>query len=172
LAAPDAARPGDAASGGEPARVLADLGVTLPPVPTPIGAYVPARIDGDLVFTSGMLPVRDGVVAYTGRVGADLTVTQGAEAARLCALGAVAALAEALGGVEALRRVAGIVQVTGHVCSAQDFHDQPAVVDGASDWLGVVFGDEGRHTRLALGAYVLPKNAAVELALVARIRPR
>jgi len=155
----------------DPARALADLGVTLPPVPTPLGGYVPALVAGDLAHTSGMLPVRDGLVAYTGRLGADLTVAEGAEAARLCAVNAVAALAAVLGGVEGLARVERLVQVTGHVCSADDFFDQPAVVDGASVWLAVVFGDAGSHTRLALGAWCLPKNAAVELALVARIRP-
>lgn len=153
----------------DPARVLADMGVTLPSVPTPLGAYLPALAEGEWVHTSGMLPVRDGIVAFTGRVGAERTVAEGTEAARLCALNAVAALAAALGGPEGLKRVARIVRVTGHVASAPDFLDQPAVVDGASAWLAAVFGERGRHTRLALGAYVLPRNATVELALVARI---
>jgi len=155
----------------DPARVLADMGLALPPVPTPLGAYVPALAEGDLVHTSGMLPVRDGLVAFTGRVGAERTPSEGAEAARLCALNAVAALASVLGGPEGLIRVQRIVRVTGHVCSAPDFLDQPTVVDGASAWLAAVFGERGRHTRLALGAYVLPRNATVELALVARIAP-
>lgn len=155
----------------DPARVLADMGVTLPPVPSPLGAYVPALADGESIHTSGMLPVRDGAVAFTGRVGAERTVAEGAEAARLCALNAVAALAAVLGGPEDLRRVTRIVRVTGHVASAPDFFDQPAVVDGASAWLAAVFGEAGRHSRLALGAFVLPRNATVELALVARIAP-
>jgi enamine deaminase RidA (YjgF/YER057c/UK114 family) len=174
LATPDGppgAGAGARGGGHDPERALADLGVSLPPVPAPLGVYLPARLAGDLLFTSGVLPVRDGIVAYTGRVGDDLTPGEGAEAARLCAVNAVAALADALGGTGGLRRVAAIVQVTGHVCSAPDFFDQPAVLNGASEWLAAVFGDAGRHTRLALGALVLPKNAAVELALIVRVRP-
>jgi enamine deaminase RidA (YjgF/YER057c/UK114 family) len=155
----------------DPARVLADMGVVLPPVPTPLGAYVPALADGELIHTSGMLPVRDGVVAFTGRVGSERTVADGTEAARLCALNAVAALASVLGGPEGLKRVQRVLQVTGHVASAPDFFDQPVVVDGASAWLAAVFGEGGRHSRLALGAYVLPRNATVELALAVRIAP-
>jgi enamine deaminase RidA (YjgF/YER057c/UK114 family) len=155
----------------DPARVLADMGLTLPAVPTPLGAYLPALLDGDLIHTSGMLPVRDGGIAFTGRVGDERTVAEGAEAARLCALNAVAALASALGGPEGLKRIARIVQVTGHVASSPDFFDQAGVVDGASAWLAAVFGERGRHTRMALGAFVLPKNATVELALVARLAP-
>jgi len=152
-----------------PAAALARLGERLPPPPAALGAYVPVRAAGDLMFTSGMLPVRDGEIAFTGRVGAERTVDEGRQAAALCARNAVAALADALGGVEGLSRVTEIVQVTGHVLSAEGFSDQPAVVDGASTWLVDVFGDAGRHSRLALGAFALPKNAAVELALVVRI---
>jgi enamine deaminase RidA (YjgF/YER057c/UK114 family) len=154
-----------------PAAALIRLGERLPAPPPALGAYVPVRAAGDLWFTSGMLPVRDGKVAFVGRVGAELTVDQGKQAAALCARNAVAALADALGGVEALTRVREIVQVTGHVLSAEGFCDQPAVVDGASTWLTEVFGEAGRHSRLALGAFALPKNAAVELALVVRIGP-
>jgi len=154
-----------------PAAALARLGEALPAPPKPLGAYVPVRTAGDLMFTSGMLPMRDGRVAYTGRAGAELSVGEAKEAAVLCARNAVAALAAALGGIEGLSRVREIVQVTGHVLSAEGFSDQPAVVDGASTWLLEVFGEAGRHTRLALGAFALPKNAAVELALVVRIGP-
>jgi enamine deaminase RidA (YjgF/YER057c/UK114 family) len=152
-----------------PAAALARLGERLPSPPAALGAYVPVRTAGDLLFTSGMLPVRDGEIAFTGRVGAERTVDEGRQAAALCARNAVAALADALGGVDGLSRVTEIVQVTGHVLSAEGFSDQPTVVDGASTWLADVFGDAGRHSRLALGAYALPKNAAVELALVVRI---
>jgi enamine deaminase RidA (YjgF/YER057c/UK114 family) len=154
-----------------PAAALARLGEELPPAPAPLGAYVPVRQAGDLLFTSGMLPMRDGKVACTGRVGAEVTVEQAREAAVLCARNAVAALAAELGGVAGLAKVREVVQVTGHVLSAEGFSDQSAVVDGASAWLTEVFGEAGRHTRLALGAYALPRNAAVELALVVRIGP-
>ena len=160
-----------AAGGTDPAAALARMGIRLPDPPAPLGAYVPVRTVGDMLYTSGMLPMRDGAVAYTGRVGAELSVAQGAEAAELCARNAVAAVAAELGGVDQLARVRQIVQVTGHVLCAAGFADQPAVVDGASRWLAAVFGERGRHTRLALGAFALPKGAAVELALVLRIEP-
>lgn len=153
----------------DPAAALARMGERLPRPTAPLGAYVPACTVGDLVFTSGMLPIRDGRVAYAGRVGADLSVGEGAEAAALCARNAVAALAAELGGVRGLSRVRRIVQVTGHVRSAEGFSDQSGVVDGASRWLAEVFGDRGRHTRLALGAFALPRGAAVELALIVHI---
>lgn len=155
----------------DPAAALARMEGGLPAPPKPLGAYVPVLTVGDVLYTSGMLPIRDGAVAYAGRVGEALTVTQGAEAAELCARNAVAAVAAALGGVEGLARVRRIVQVTGHVLCGPDFTDQPAVVDGASKWLAAVFGERGRHTRLALGACALPKGAAVELALVLAIEP-
>lgn len=150
---------------------LADMGMTLPPCPVPIGAYLPVLVADGLVFTSGMLPLVEGDVAVTGAVGAERTLAEGAEAARLCAVNAVAALAAHLGGVAELDRVARIVQVQGHILSAPGFADQPAVLNGASEWLAAVFGETGRHTRLALGAYALPKNATVELALIARVHP-
>ena len=150
---------------------LADMGVVLPPCPVPLGAYLPVLVADGLVFTSGMLPLVDGQLACTGRVGQERTIEEGAEAARLCALNAVAALAAHLGGVAELDRVARIVQVQGHILSAPGFEDQPQVLNGASEWLAAVFGETGRHTRLALGAFALPKNATVELALIARVYP-
>lgn len=153
------------------ARRLADLGTVLPPCPEPLGVYVPVVKAGDLLFTSGMLPLRDGELAYTGRVGAERTVAEGADAARLCAENALAALAGRLGGVGALSRVRRVVQVTGHVLCVPDFQDQPRVLNGASEWLAEVFGEAGRHTRLAVGAFALPKNATVELAVVVQIQP-
>lgn len=164
----DASQAGDA---HDPQAALAGMEGGLPAPPKPLGAYVPVHTVGDMLYTSGMLPIRDGAVAYAGRVGQDLTVAQGAEAAELCARNAVAAIAAALGGVAGLRRVRRVVQVTAHVLCGPDFTDQPAVADGASNWLAAVFGERGRHTRLALGASALPKGAAVELALVLAIEP-
>ncbi|MFQ5508704.1 MAG: RidA family protein [Leptospirillia bacterium] len=148
---------------------LKALGVTLPPCPEPIGDYVPALISGDLLYTSGMLPLEGGALAFTGRVGAERSVEEGIRAARLAALNAVAAMAQALGGAAGLDRIERIVQVTGHILSTAEFSDQPQVLNGASEWLGSLFGERGQHTRLALGAFALPKNATVEVALVARI---
>lgn len=146
------------------------MGETLPEAPRPLGAYLPTLMSGDLLFTSGMLPMRDGNVAYTGAVGDTQSVAEGAAAARLAAENAVAAMAAELGGIRQLDRITRIVQVTGHILSAPGFADQPAVLNGASEWLADLFGEAGRHTRLALGAFALPKNATVELALIARIR--
>lgn len=151
---------------------LAELGVALPPCPAPLGAYVPTVRDGGLIYTSGMLPMADGVLTLTGPVGpGGHPAERGAEAARLCALNALAAIAAELGGVEGLERVARVIQVTGHVLSAPGFADQPQVLNGASDFLFQVFGERGRHTRMALGAAALPRGASVELAVVVRVEP-
>lgn len=149
---------------------LAALGVTLPPCPTPLGSYLPTVRDGGLIYTSGMLPLVDGQLALTGPIGnGGHSVADGAEAARLCALNAVAAIAAELGGIEQLDRVQRVIQVSGHILSADGFAEQPAVLNGASDWLVQVFAERGRHTRLALGAAALPMQASVELALVVRV---
>lgn len=151
---------------------LTELGITLPDCPAPLGSYVPALRDGDLIYTSGMLPLADGRLALSGPIGADgHSAEMGAAAARLCALNALAAVAAELGGLDGLERVERVVQVTGHVLSAPDFADQPLVLNGASDLFFQVFGERGRHTRMALGAWALPKNAAVELAVLVRVRP-
>lgn len=143
--------------------------MTLPESPAPLGAYVPALAAGDLIYTSGMLPLADGKLTHTGPVGAVHTVEEGAKAARLCARNAVAAVADLLGGVAELDRITRVVQVTGHILCAPDFSEQPAVLNGASEWLAELFGEGGRHTRLALGAHALPKNATVELAMVVQV---
>ena len=154
---------------GHIARRLQALGVDLPDCPAPLGAYVPALAVGDLVYTSGMLPLTDGDLAYVGPVGPVHTVDAGAAAAKLCAQNAVAAIAGLLGGVAGLDRVTRVVQVTGHILCLPDFAEQPAVLNGASEWLAELFGEPGRHTRLALGAHALPKNATVELAMVVQV---
>ena len=163
----DTSLPGAAASGPGPSRRLADLGLTLPAVPTPAGSYLPAVRDGDLVWTAGQLPLVDGRLAATGLVGAEVSVEQGAELARICALNALAAAAEAAGGLDSVIR---IVKVVGFVASAPGFHAQPAVVNGASELLGAVFGEAGRHARSAVGVAALPLGAPVEIELVARVR--
>ncbi len=153
------------------AERLAMLGVALPPCPAPLGIYLPAQTAGNLVFTSGMLPLVEGELAFQGPVGeGGLSVADGAHAARLCAANGVAAIAAELGGVSELDRIAQVVQVVGHVLSAPGFADQPMVLNGASEWLAEIFGAKGRHTRMALGAAGLPKNASVEVALVVRLR--
>jgi enamine deaminase RidA (YjgF/YER057c/UK114 family) len=147
-------------------RLIA-LGLTLPPPPTPVASYVPAVRSGDLLFLSGILPMKDGTPAWTGKLGRELTVEQGAEAARLACLNALAVVKAELGSLDAVAR---IVRLGGHVASAEGFTQQPAVVNGASDLLVTIFGDAGRHARLALGAAELPLGAAIELELIVRVR--
>ena len=146
---------------------LAKLGLTLPPVVPPVASYVPALRSGDLVFTSGQLPVVEGRLAAVGKVGAQVSPEQGNELARTCAINALAAI-DALVGLDAVRRV---VKVVGFVASAPDFTGQPAVVNGASDLLGEVFGDAGRHARSAVGVASLPLDAPVEVELVVELDP-
>ncbi len=150
-----------------PAERLAELGLTLPPVVAPVAAYVPAVRTGGFVYTSGQLPVVDGKLPAIGKVGADVSGTDAADMARTCALNALAAAASAAGGLDAIAR---IVKVTGFVASAPGFSGQPQVVNGASELLLEVFGENGRHARSAVGVAELPLNAPVEVELIAEIR--
>jgi enamine deaminase RidA (YjgF/YER057c/UK114 family) len=146
---------------------LSELSITLPPAPKPVAAYIPAVRAGDLLFLSGTGPFKDGQIAFTGKLGKDLTVEQGYEAARLTLLNALAMVRQELGTLD---RVVRIVRVTGHVASAEGFTQQPAVINGASDLLVQIFGEAGRHARLALGAAELPLNMAIELELIVQVR--
>jgi enamine deaminase RidA (YjgF/YER057c/UK114 family) len=150
-----------------PSERLRDLGVELPPPPGAVAAYIPARRDGNLVWTSGQLPFVNGTIPTPGKLGADLSVEQGYAAARQSALNAIAVAAAAAGGVDAL---AAVVKVVGFVQCDPNFHDQPKVVNGASELLQEVFGDDGRHARSAVGVGALPLNAPVEVEVVFRIR--
>lgn len=145
---------------------LRALGLELPPAPKPVASYVPAVRSGNLLFVSGILPMKDGKPAWTGKLGRELTVEQGAEAARLACLNALAVVKAELGSLDAVTRM---VRLGGHVASAEGFTQQPAVVNGASDLLVAIFGDAGRHARLALGAAELPLGAAIELELIVEI---
>jgi enamine deaminase RidA (YjgF/YER057c/UK114 family) len=146
---------------------LAALGLTLPTVVTPLAAYVPAVRSGNTVYTAGQLPLVDGQLVSTGKVGAEVGAAEAAILARTCALNALAAAASLAGGVSRIRR---IVKLTGFVASAPDFTGQPQVVNGASELLLEIFGDEGRHARSAVGVAVLPLNAPVEVELVVEVR--
>ena len=148
-----------------PGARLRELGLTLPTVAVPAGAYVPARRSGSLVFTAGQVPFVDGVLAATGKVGAEITPEQGYELARTCTLNALAAVDDLVG----LDAVAGVVKVVGFVASAPGFTGQPGVVNGASDLLGEVFGEAGRHARSAVGVNVLPLDSPVEVELVVEV---
>jgi enamine deaminase RidA (YjgF/YER057c/UK114 family) len=144
---------------------LRDLGIELPEVVPPAGAYSPAVRSGSLVFTAGQVPVVAGRIVATGKVGAEVDAGEAAGLARTCALNALAAV-HALVGIDAVRRV---VKVTGFVASAPGFTDQPAVVDGASALFGEVFGDAGAHARSAVGVAELPMNVPVELEIVVEV---
>ena len=147
---------------------LAGLGLELPPVVPPVAAYVPAVRSGDLVFTSGQLPMVDAQLPVTGKVGAQVTPEQAKDLARTCALNGLAAI-DALVGLDA---VVQVVKVVGFVASTPDFTGQPGVVNGASELLGDVFpGDTGRHARSAVGVSALPLDAPVEVELVVRVDP-
>jgi len=145
---------------------LAKLGIDLPQVVPPVASYVPAKAHGDLVYTSGQLPMIAGVMPATGKVGDsdDLVPASDAQGyARQSALNAIAAAAAAVGGVD---RLTGVVKVVGFVASVPEFTGQPAVINGASDVLGEIFGDAGRHARSALGVSALPLDSPVEVEVV------
>lgn len=145
---------------------LAAMGYELPPTPTPVAAYVPAVRTGNLVFVSGQVPREKGELKFVGVVGDDITLWQGQQAARLCALNALAAVKSVAGSLDKVRR---IVKLTGFVRSAKGFGDQPKVVDGASVFLGELFGDVGKHARAAVGVNELPLGVSVELEMIVEV---
>ncbi len=149
-----------------PEERLATAGLKLPPVAPPVAVYVPAVVSGHYVYTSGQLPMVDGALRRTGKVGGEVTPEQGAELARQCALNALAAVASVAGDLSAVKRV---VKVVGFVASTPDFTGQPGVVNGASELLGTAFGDAGIHARSAVGVAVLPLDAPVEVELTVEL---
>lgn len=142
---------------------LAELGLTLPEVVPPVAAYVPAVVTGNLVHTSGQLPMVAGAMAATGKVGAEVDAEVAYGMARACALNALAAVAAQIGSLD---RVTRVVKVVGFVASDPSFTGQPAVVNGASEVLVEIFGDAGRHARSAVGVAALPLDAPVEVEMV------
>jgi enamine deaminase RidA (YjgF/YER057c/UK114 family) len=145
---------------------LRELGLSLPAAPAPVATYVPAVRAGDLLFLSGVLPFKDGQLAFRGKLGRELSVDEGYNATRLAVLNALALIKQECGTLNQVRQ---IVRLIGHVASAEGFTQQPAVVNGASDLLVNIFGDAGRHARLAVGAAELPLNAPVELELIVQL---
>ncbi|WP_295013376.1 RidA family protein [uncultured Microbacterium sp.] len=139
---------------------LAELGIELPSVAAPVAAYVPARVHEGLVHTSGQLPFVHGSLPATGKVGAEVSAEDAKALARTCALNALAAAADAAGGVD---RLGGVLRVGGFVASDPAFSGQPGVINGASEVLGEIFGDAGRHVRAAVGVAVLPLDSPVEV---------
>lgn len=145
---------------------IRELGITLPEVAKPAGAYVPAVQSGNLVFTAGQIPLVEGKLVATGKVGKEISVEQAKDIARICALNAVAAIKGVVGDLD---RVKKVVKVVGFVASTQDFTQQPQVINGASELLEQIFGENGIHARSAVGVAVLPLDAPVEVELIVEI---
>ena len=141
---------------------LAELGIELPAVVAPLAAYVPAVRTGNLVYTAGQLPIRDGDLQATGKVGAEVTAEQAKELARQCGLNALAAVHSLVG----IDTVVKVVKVVGFVASAPGFDGQPGVINGASELFGEIFGEAGAHARSAVGVSELPRNAPVEVEVI------
>lgn len=142
---------------------LAELGITLPVVVPPVAVYIPAIVSGNLVFTSGQLPMVNGALPATGKLGAAVSAEEGKALARQSALNALAAVESVIGSLD---RVTRIVKVVGFVASDPSFTGQPGVINGASEVLGEIFGDAGVHARSAVGVAVLPLDSPVEVELV------
>jgi len=142
---------------------LKTLGIDLPAAPKPLGSYVPFVRTGNLVFLSGMLPLRDGKLVKNGRAGETVTTEEANACARVAALNGLAVLRSAVGSLDKVKRC---VKITGSVASAPDFFDQPKVINGASDFIFEVFGEQGLHARAAIGVNSLPLNSPVELEFI------
>ena len=149
-----------------PSHRLADLGLSLPPVASPVAAYVPAVRFEDVVYTAGQLPLVNGTLRAVGKVGAEVSADEAVECARIAALNALAAVVDLTGDLDVVRR---IIRVVVYVASAPGFTDQPLVANGASQLLGDIFGEAGRHARSAVGVAVLPLDAPVEVELVVSV---
>ncbi|MGY5765545.1 RidA family protein [Brachybacterium sp. DNPG3] len=156
------------AAGSRVRARIAELGLALPSVAAPVAAYVPAVVSGDHVHTSGQLPFVEGALPATGKVGAEVDPEHAAQLAATSCLNALAAVESVIGDLD---RVVRVVKLTGYVASAPSFHGQPAVINGASELLGRIFGDAGAHARSAVGVAVLPLDSPVELDLLVEVSP-
>jgi enamine deaminase RidA (YjgF/YER057c/UK114 family) len=149
-----------------PSHRLADLGLSLPPVAAPVAAYVPAARFEDVVYTAGQLPLVNGTLRAVGKVGAEVSVDDAVDCARIAALNALAAVVDLTGDLDVIRR---IIRVVVYVASAPGFTDQPLIANGASQLLGDIFGEAGQHARSAVGVAVLPLDAPVEVELMVSV---
>lgn len=143
---------------------LKSLGITLPVPPKPAGSYIPVVISGNLAFVSGQIPIQDGKVAVTGKVPTEKTIEEAQSAARICAINILAQLKANLGSLD---RVSKIVRVSGFVNSTGDFTEHPRIINAASDLFFEIFGENGKHSRIAVGVSSLPLNSTVEIDMVA-----
>ena len=146
---------------------IKEIGLILPEVPKPIAEYIPAKKMGNLVFTSGQGPIKDGKFVYVGKVGGEVSIEEGYECAKMCALNCLAAIKSV---IESLDEIDEVIKIKGYVNSTPDFYRQPEVVNGASELIVKIFGEKGKHTRSALGTSVLPGNIPVELEMTVSIK--
>ncbi|MHA1723188.1 MAG: RidA family protein [Candidatus Baldrarchaeia archaeon] len=147
-------------------KKLESLGLSLPKPPKPVAAYIPAVKTGNVIFISGQIPVVEGKVRYKGKVGQDISVEEGYEAAKICALNALSIIKDIVGSLDKVKR---IVRIVGYVNCTEDFEEPHKVVNGASEFLVKIFGEKGRHARLALGSNALPLGAAIELEMIVEV---
>lgn len=147
-------------------KTLTELGLALPSAPKPVATYIPVVRVGELLFLSGVLPSRDGQLMMTGKLGQALSIEQGKEAAKVAILNALSIVKNEVGSLDRIKR---IVKMVGHIASAPGFTDQPEVLNGASDLLVAIFGEAGRHARVAVGAAELPRHAPVEIELIVQV---
>ncbi len=146
--------------------IIKELGLEIPDAPKPVAAYIPAKQTGNLIFTAGQLPMVNGELISKGLLGQDVEIDEANKAARICTLNALAAIKGVIGDLD---RIKQIVRVVGYVASVPTFTQQPAVVNGASELLLEIFGNNGKHARSAVGMAVLPLNASVEIELTVEI---
>jgi enamine deaminase RidA (YjgF/YER057c/UK114 family) len=145
---------------------IKELGLELPEVAKPLAAYIPAKQVGNLVMTSGQVPLVKGVINFAGKVGSDLTEEEGQNAAQICALNCLAAIKGVIGNLD---KIIEVVKLTVFVASTPEFTSQPKVANGASELIGKIFGESGKHVRSAVGVTSLPLNASVEIEMTVRV---
>lgn len=146
---------------------LSELGLVLPLSPKPVGAYVPGLLVGEFVWTSGQLPFQEGELRYQGKLGVDLTVEEGYQAAQLCVLHCLGVVEHVVGTLDAVEQ---IIKLTGFVASGEGFTKQSQVLNGASELLHALFGERGKHVRSAVGVWELPLGAPVEVELIVKVK--
>lgn len=142
---------------------LKELGITLPPAPQPLGAYVPCVRSGNLLFLSGILPLRDGKIQITGRVGESVTIEEARQEARQVVINALSILKATIGNLDLVKRC---IKLSGYIASSADFVEQPTILNAASELLYEVFGEKGRHARVAIGVSTLPLNSPIEIDFI------
>lgn len=145
---------------------LKDIGITLPTPPKPAGSYIPVVVSGNTAYISGQIPMQDGKIVHTGKVPSEKTVEDAQQAARICAINILAQIKANLGSLD---RISKIVRVSGFVNSTPEFTEHPKVINAASDLLFEIFGDKGKHTRIAIGVSSLPLGSTVEIDMIAEI---